>query len=77
MPMLYTKFKVPGSSGSLVLTQTTGVRTGKGQTSANILRNSVKSHFNIEPKQSCEFQDPSSSNSQHIVLTRFFYCYKS
>ena len=26
----------------------------------------------MDPKQSSEFQDPSSSNSLHIVLTRFF-----
>ena len=45
--MLYIKFQVPGSSGSLVLTQRNGVT------------------------------DSSSSNSLHILLTRFFYCYKS
>ena len=49
----------------------------RGLNSANILRNSVKSHLNMDPKQSSEFQDPSSRNSLHIVLTRFFYCYKS
>ena len=53
--MLYIKFQVPGSSGSLVLTQTKG----------------IKSHLNMDPKQSSEFPDPSSSNSLHIVLTRF------
>ena len=52
-------------------------RTGKGHNSANVFRNSVKSHLKIDPKQSSEFQDPSSSNSLHIVLTRFFYNYKS
>ena len=31
----------------------------------------------MDPKQSFEFQDHSSSNSLHIVLTRFFYFYKS
>ena len=31
----------------------------------------------LDPKQSSEFQDPSSSNSLHIVLTRFSYFYKS
>ena len=27
-----------------------------------------------DTKQYSEFQDPISSNSLHIVLTRFFYC---
>ena len=31
----------------------------------------------MDPKQSSAFQDPSSSNSLHIVLTRVFYFYKS
>ena len=31
----------------------------------------------MDPKQSSEFQDPSSSNSLHIVLTRLFYFYNS
>ena len=44
---------------------------------ANVLQKSVKSHLNMDPTQSSEFQDPSSSNSLHIVLTRFFYFYKS
>ena len=47
---------------------------GQAHNSANVLRNSVKRHLNIDPKQSSEFQDPSSSNSLHIVLTQFFYC---
>ena len=67
--MLYMKFQVPGSSGSLVLIQ--------GNYSANVLWNSVTSHLNMDPEESSEFQDPSSSNSLHIVLTRLFYCYKS
>ena len=46
-------------------------RTGKGHNSANVLQNSVKIHLNIDPKQSSKFQNPSSSNSLHIVLTRF------
>ena len=71
--MLYIKFQVPGSSGSLVLTQSKAVTEGKGH---NSLRNSVKSHLKIDPKQSPGFWDPSSSNSLYIVLTRFFYCYK-
>ena len=33
--------------------------------------------LNIDPKQSSEFQDPSSSNSLHIVLTRFFFVIKA
>ena len=44
----------------------------KGHNSANVLQNSVKSHLNMDPKQYSKFQDPSSSNSLHIVLTRFF-----
>ena len=48
----------------------------KGHNSANVLRNSVKSYLNTDPKQSSELQDPSSSNSLHIALTRFFYCFK-
>ena len=69
--MLYIKFQVPGSSCSLVSTQTKGKMEGKGHNSANVLWNSVKSHLNMDPKQSSEFQDPSSINSLHIVLTRF------
>ena len=41
------------------------------------IQSKVKSHLNMDPKQYSEFQDPSSSNSLHIVLTRFFYCYNS
>ena len=33
---------------------------------------SVKIHLNMDHKQSSEFQDPTSSNSLNIVLTRFF-----
>ena len=73
--MLYIKFQVLGSSGSLVLTQTKGVTNRHN--SANVLQNSDKSHLNMDPKQYSDFQDPSSSNSLHIVLTRFSYCYKS
>ena len=75
--ILYIKFQVPGSSGSLVLIQTKGERTGKGHNSANVLQNSVNSYLNMYPGQSTEFQYPSSSNFLHIVLTNFFYCYKS
>ena len=54
--MLYIKFQVPGSSGALVLTQTKGItETGKGHNSASVLQNSVKSHLNMDPKQSSEF----------------------
>ena len=73
--MLYIIFKVPGSSGSLILTKIKEVTDRHN--SANVLQNSVKSHLNMDSKQSSEFQDPSSSNSLHIVLTRFFYFYKS
>ena len=44
----------------------------KGHNSASVLLNSVKSHLNMDPKQSFEFQDPSSSNFLRIVLTRIF-----
>ena len=47
------------------------------QISANVLQNSVKSHLYIDPTQHSEFQDPSSSNSLDIVLTRFSFCYNS
>ena len=75
--MLYIKFQVPSASGSLVLTETNESRTGKRHNSANVLQNSVKSHLYIDPKQYFEFQDPSSSNSLDIVLTRFSYCHNS
>ena len=75
--MLYIKFQVPGSSGCLVLIQTKGVTESKSITLPMFLQNSVKSHLNIDVKQFSVFQDPSSSNSLHIVLTMFFYYYKS
>ena len=75
--LLCMKFQVPGSSSSVPLTKTKGVTEGKGHNSANVLQTSVKSHLNMDPRQSSELQDPSSSNSLHIVLTRFSYCYKS
>ena len=48
----------------------------RGHNSANVLRNSVKSHLNMDPKQSSEFQDPSASDSLHIVLTRLSFLKK-
>ena len=33
------------------------------------------SHLNIDPKLYAKYHNPSSSSSQDIVLTRFFYCY--
>ena len=65
----------PGAFGSGELKKE--LRTGKGHNSADVLQNSVKSHLNMDPKQSSEFQDLSSSNSLYIVLTKFFYFYKS
>ena len=62
MLILYIKFQVPSSCGSLVLTQTKqSNRQVRGilSNSANALQNSVKSHFNIDPTQYSEFQDPS------------------
>ena len=49
----------------------TNKRTGKGHNSANFLRNSVKSHLNMDPKQYSEYQDPCSRNFLHIVLRGF------
>ena len=51
-------------------------QTGKGHNSANVLRNSLKSkssHLNIDPKSYAKYQNPSSSGSQDIMLTRFLW----
>ena len=42
-----------------------------GHDSDSVLQNSAKSHLNMDPKQYFEVQNPSTSNSLHIVLTRF------
>ena len=47
-----------------------------------ILQNSLKSssgHLNTDPKQYAKYmyQNPSSSSSQDIMLTRFFYSYNA
>ena len=34
-----------------------------------------KVNLNIDPKLYAKYQKPSSSSSQDIMLTRFFYCY--
>ena len=53
----------------------------KGYKSVNISRNSLKiylGHPNIDPKSYAKYskyQNPSSSGSQDIMLTRFFYCF--
>ena len=47
-----------------------------GHNSINISLNLLKSysgHINIDPKLYAEYQKSSSSVSQDIVLTRFFY----
>ena len=44
----------------------------------NISRKSLKNSsglLNIDPKPYAKYRNPSSSGSQDIVLTRFFYCY--
>ena len=48
--MLCIKFQVPGSRVSLVLIQTKGVTDSKGNSSANVLWISVKSHLNMDPE---------------------------
>ena len=48
----------------------------KGHNSVSISRNSLKSlsgHLNINPKPYAKYQNPSSSRSQDIMLTRFFF----
>ena len=50
----------------------------KGHNSLYILMNLLKSesgHLNINANLYAEYQNPSSSGSQTLVLTRFFYCY--
>ena len=54
------------------------VKSKKGHDLLNISRNSLKnkqSHLNIDPKPYAIYENPSSSGSQDIVLTRFFHCY--
>ena len=50
------------------------VKSKKGHNLVNISRNSFKSfsgHPNIDPKPYAKYENPSSSASQVIVLTRF------
>ena len=50
----------------------------KGHNPVNISRNSLKSqsgHLNIDPNLYAKYQNPSSSGSQDIMLTRFSHCY--
>ena len=54
------------------------VESKKGHNLVNISRNLFKSksgHLNIDPKPYAKYENPGSSGSQDIVLTRFFYCY--
>ena len=54
------------------------VESKKGHNLVKISRNSLKSHLgnlNIDPKSYAKYQNPTTSGSQDIVLTRFFYCY--
>ena len=55
-------------------------KSKKGHNSMNVLQNSLKSysgHLNINSKLSATYQNPSSSSSQDIFLTKIFYCYNS
>ena len=50
----------------------------KGHDLVNTSQNSIKTksgHLNIDPNLYVKYQNPSSSGSQDIVLTRFLYCY--
>ena len=52
------------------------VESKKGNNLVNISRNSLKSkagHLNINPKPYAKYENPSSSGSQDIVLTRFLW----
>ena len=52
------------------------VKSKKKHNLVNISRNSLKSesgHLNIEPKPYAKYENPSSSRSQVIVLTRFLW----
>ena len=54
------------------------VESKNGHNPVNISRNSLKSesgHVNSDPNLYALYQNPRSSGSQDIVLTRFFYCY--
>ena len=54
------------------------VKSKKGHNLVNISRNLLKSksgHLNIDPKPYAKYQNPSSSGSQDIVLTRFSHCF--
>ena len=79
--MLDIKFQVRSLSGSLVFTANNIARlveSKKGHNLVNISRNSLKSltdHLNLNLKSYAKYQNPSSSGSQDIVLTRFFHSY--
>ena len=50
------------------------VKSKKGHNLVNISRNLLKSkigHLNIDPKPYAKYENPSSSGSHVIVLTRF------
>ena len=52
------------------------VKSKKGHNLVNISRNSLKSesgHLNIDPKPYAEYENPSSSGSKVIMLTRFLW----
>ena len=54
------------------------VESKKGHNVDNISRSSLKSEsgrLNINPNPYVKYQNPGSSGSQDIVLTRFSHCY--
>ena len=56
------------------------VELKKGHNLVNISLNSFKSksdRLNVDPNPCVKYQNPSSSGSQDIVLTRFSHCYNS
>ena len=75
--MLHIKFQVPSSSGSLVLQPTKGItdRWKDGQTDRQDLLKSKSGGLNIDLNPYVKYQNPNSSCSLDIVLTRFLYCY--
>ena len=83
-PIQSSEFEDLSSSNSLHIVLTRffffyiKAKSKKGHNSINVLQNSLKrlsGHLNNDPKLYAKYQKPSSSSSQDILLTRFFYCY--
>ena len=74
--MLYIKVQTPSSSGFSSFNTNTRSNGQVSGITLPIFYRIQSSDLNIDPKFS-EFQDPCSSNSLDIVLTRFPYCYNS